>query len=90
MASSKQTAHKSTGGKALRKQLDAKATVKSAAIGALQEASEAYRVGHFKDTNLCAIHAKCVTITPKDIQLAHCICGECASESTMMGNISFF
>ena len=42
----------------------------SAAIGALQEASEAYLVGHFEDTNLCAIHAKRVTIMPKDIQLA--------------------
>ncbi|KAL0595904.1 histone H3.3, partial [Plecturocebus cupreus] len=42
----------------------------SVAIGALQEASEAYLVGLFEDTNLCAIHAKHVTITPKDIQLA--------------------
>ncbi|KAM5303473.1 histone H3.3A-like [Glossophaga mutica] len=48
----------------------------SAAIGALQEASEAYLVGLFEDTNLCAIHAKCVTIMPKDIQLACCIRGE--------------
>ncbi|KAG7224654.1 hypothetical protein INR49_011407 [Caranx melampygus] len=39
----------------------------SAAIGALQEASEAYLVGLFEDTNLCAIHAKRVTIMPKDI-----------------------
>ncbi|CAH2021537.1 unnamed protein product [Acanthoscelides obtectus] len=37
---------------------------------ALQEASEAYLVGLFEDTNLCAIHAKRVTIMPKDIQLA--------------------
>jgi histone H3 len=42
----------------------------SAAIGALQEASEAYLVGHFEDTNVCAIHAKRVTIMPKDLQLA--------------------
>ncbi|XP_052029886.1 histone H3.3A-like [Apodemus sylvaticus] len=42
----------------------------SAGIGALQEASEAYLVGLCEDTNLCAIHAKRVTITPKDIQLA--------------------
>ena len=48
----------------------------SAAIGALQEASEAYLVGLFEDTNLCAIHAKRVTIMPKDIQLAHRIRGE--------------
>nr|CAH7762986.1 unnamed protein product [Callosobruchus chinensis] len=37
---------------------------------ALQEASEAYLVGLFEDTHLCAIHAKRVTIMPKDIQLA--------------------
>ena len=48
----------------------------TAAIGALQEASEAYLVGLFEDTNLCAIHAKRVTIMPKDIQLARRIRGE--------------
>ena len=48
----------------------------SAAIMALQEASEAYLVGLFEDSNLCAIHAKRVTIMPKDIQLARRICGE--------------
>jgi histone H3/H4 len=37
----------------------------SAAIAALQEAAEAYLVGLFEDTNLCAIHAKRVTIMPK-------------------------
>ena len=42
----------------------------SSAIMALQEAAEAYLVGLFEDTNLCAIHAKRVTIMPKDIQLA--------------------
>ncbi|XP_065727756.1 histone H3.3A-like [Phocoena phocoena] len=42
----------------------------TAAIGALQEASEAYVVDLFEDTNLCAIHTKRVTIMPKDIQLA--------------------
>ncbi|KAH0972207.1 hypothetical protein GBA52_024363 [Prunus armeniaca] len=36
----------------------------------LSEAAEAYLVGLFKDTNPCAIHAKRVTIIPKDIQLA--------------------
>eukprot|EP00051_Salpingoeca_urceolata_P004248 m.63755 g.63755 ORF g.63755 m.63755 type:complete len:196 (+) comp13500_c0_seq1:419-1006(+) len=48
----------------------------SAAVGALQEAAEAYLVGLFEDTNLCAIHAKRVTIMPKDIQLARRIRGE--------------
>ncbi|MCI5119556.1 MAG: hypothetical protein D3913_16785 [Candidatus Electrothrix sp. LOE1_4_5] len=45
-------------------------TFQSTAILALQEASEAYLVGMFEDTNLCAIHAKRVTIMPKDMQLA--------------------
>ena len=131
MARTKQTARKSTGGKAPRKQLATKAARKSApATGgvkkphrfrpgtvalreirryqkstellirrlpfqrlvreiaqdfktdlrfessALQEASEAYLVGLFEDTNLCAIHAKRVTIMPKDIQLARRIRGE--------------
>ncbi|CAM9868781.1 unnamed protein product [Lampetra planeri] len=128
MARTKQTARKSTGGKAPRKQLATKAARKSApatggvkkphryrpgtvalreirryqkstellirklpfqrlvreiaqdfktdlrfqssAVMALQEASEAYLVALFEDTNLCAIHAKRVTIMPKDIQLA--------------------
>jgi histone H3 len=50
----------------------------SSALGALQEASEAYLVGLFEDVNLCAIHAKRVvtslsnpkTIMPKDVHLA--------------------
>lgn len=132
MARTKQTARKSTGGKAPRKQLAAKQVRKekapgtkkahryrpgtvalreirkyqkttdllikkapfqrlvrevaqdfktdlrfqSAAIMALQEASESYLVGMFEDTNLCAIHAKRVTIMPKDMQLARRIRGE--------------
>ncbi|EGT34514.1 hypothetical protein CAEBREN_28645 [Caenorhabditis brenneri] len=48
----------------------------SSAVMALQEAAEAYLVGLFEDTNLCAIHAKRVTIMPKDIQLARRIRGE--------------
>nr|XP_055048140.1 histone H3-like [Misgurnus anguillicaudatus] len=138
MARTKQTARKSTGGKAPRKQLATKAARKSApatggvkkphryrpgtvalreirryqkstellirklpfqrlvreiaqdfktdlrfqssAVMALQESSEAYLVGLFEDTNLCAIHAKRVTIMPKDIQLARRIRGERAFE----------
>lgn len=134
MARTKQTARKSTGGKAPRKQLAARCARKSApatggvkkphrfrpgtvalreirryqkstelllrklpfqrlirevaeafkqdlrfqshAIAALQEASEAYLVGLFEDTNLCAIHAKRVTIMPRDMQLARRIRGE--------------
>ena len=48
----------------------------STAIIALQEAAEAYLVGLFEDTNLCATHAKRVTIMQKDIQLARQIYGE--------------
>jgi histone H3 len=48
----------------------------SKAIEALQEAADAYLVGLFEDTNLCAIHAKRVTIMPKDLQLARRIRGE--------------
>lgn len=44
--------------------------VQVGAVGALQEAAEAYLVGLFEDTNLCAIHAKRVTIMPRDIHLA--------------------
>ena len=134
MARTKQTARKSTGGKAPRKQLAVKAARKSApavggvrrphrfrpgtvalreirkyqkntellirklpfqrlvrecaqdfmtdlrfassAVLALQEASESYLVGLMEDSNLCAIHAKRVTIMPKDMQLARRIRGE--------------
>ena len=46
------------------------------AILTLQEAAEAYLVGLLEDTNLCSIHMKHITIMPKDIQHAQCICGE--------------
>ncbi|KAL8674364.1 MAG: hypothetical protein Q9168_001224 [Polycauliona sp. 1 TL-2023] len=55
------------GGEALRWQ--------SQAIQALQESAEAFMVHLFEDTNLCAIHAKRVTIMQKDIQLARRIRG---------------
>jgi histone H3 len=48
----------------------------STSMLALQEASESYLVRLFEDTNLCAIHAKRVTIMPRDIQLARRIRGE--------------
>ena len=48
----------------------------STAVLALQEASELYLLGLFEDTLLCAIHAKRVTIMPKDMQLARRIRGE--------------
>jgi histone H3 len=57
----------------------------SLAIQAMQEAAEAYLVGLFEDTNLCAIHAKRVTITTKDMSLARRIRGE-----TYQQNDNFF
>lgn len=48
----------------------------SAAIGALQEAAESYLVSLFEDVNLCAIHAKRVTIMAKDFKLARRIRGD--------------
>ena len=56
--------------------IDSDLRCQSTAVLALQEASEAYLIGLFEDTNLCAIHAKRVTIMPKDIQLARRIRGE--------------
>ena len=46
------------------------------AVMALQEAAEAYLVSLFEDTNLCAIHAKRVTIMPREMQLARRIRNE--------------
>ncbi len=48
----------------------------SSAVLALQEAAEAYLVGLFEDTNLCAIHSGRVTILAKDMQLARRLRGE--------------
>ena len=48
----------------------------SLAMLALQEAAEAYLVGLFHDTNECALHAKCMMVMPKDMQLAKRIRGE--------------
>ena len=45
-------------------------------VFAFQEAAEAHLVGLFEDSNLCAIHAKRVTVMPKDIQLARRIRGD--------------
>jgi histone H3 len=48
----------------------------ASAIEAIRQSVEAHMVTLFEDANLCAIHRKCVTITPKDIQLARRIRGE--------------
>ena len=55
--------------------------VQSTALLALQEASEAYLVGLFEDTNLLAIHAKRVTIKRSDMVLARRIRGDDRSYS---------
>ena len=47
----------------------------SLALLALQEALEAFMVHVFENTNLCAIHARRVTVMPKDMQLALRLCG---------------
>ena len=49
--------------------------IQTGALAALQEGAESYLVELFEDTNLCAIHAKRVTIMPKDMQLAQRIRG---------------
>ena len=73
-------AHFDKGGGHIRYQSDA--------IGALQEAAEAYLVGLFEDTNLCAIHARRVTIMPKDVLLARRIRGELEKLSSMAGKFA--
>ena len=134
MVRTKQTARKSTGGKAPRKQLATKAARKSApatggvkkphryrpgtvalreirryqkstdllirklpfqrlvreiaqdfktdlrfqgsAVLAIQEATESYMTGLLSDTNLCAVHARRVTIMSRDLKLARRLRGE--------------
>ena len=50
--------------------------IQARVVLALHEAMEAYLVCLLEDTNLCTIHTKCVTILPKDMQLACRIQGE--------------
>ena len=57
----------------------------SLAVLALHEASEAYMVGMFEDTNLCALHAKRVTIMPRDIFLARRLRGEIFTKPDAVG-----
>ena len=48
----------------------------TAALLALQEAAEAYMVSLFEDSLLCTLHAKRVTLMPKDMALARRIRGD--------------
>ena len=57
----------------------------SLAVLALHEASEAYMVGMFEDTNLAALHAKRVTIMPRDILLARRLRGEIFTKPDAVG-----
>ena len=56
--------------------MDHELRFQSQALQALQEATEAYVVGLFEDTNLCAIHAKRQTVMKKDMVLARRIRGD--------------
>ena len=57
----------------------------SLAVLALHEASEAYMVGMFEDTNLAALHAKRVTIMPRDILLARRLRGKILTKPDAVG-----
>ena len=50
--------------------------IQRSAMEALQHSTEAYMVGLFEDINLCCLHAKRKTISPKDVALALRIRGE--------------
>lgn len=50
--------------------------LQTSALGALQEAAEAYLIGLFEDMNLCAIHAKRQTVQPKDMRLVRQLRGD--------------
>ena len=56
--------------------MDHELRFQSQSLQALQEATEAYLVGLFEDTNLCAIHAKRSTVMKKDMELARRIRGD--------------
>jgi histone H3 len=51
------------------------ARVQPSTLACLQEAAESYVVTLFEDANLCAIHAKRITLMPKDFKLAQRIAG---------------
>lgn len=56
--------------------MDHQLRFQSQALVAIQEATEAYIVALFEDTNLCAIHAKRMTVLKKDMHLARRIRGD--------------
>ncbi|EDW59438.1 histone H3.3 [Drosophila virilis] len=50
--------------------------IQPAALAAMQEAAEAYLVGLFEESNLCALHGQRKTLMPKDLWLAQRIRGD--------------
>ena len=50
--------------------------IQASTVMALHEAAEAYIIWLFKDSHICATHAKRITFMPKDMQLARWIRGE--------------
>ena len=60
----------------IRQQAGTDYLVQMSALECLQEAAESYLTGLFEDTNLATIHAKRVTIMPRDLYLARRIRGE--------------
>ena len=62
--------------RSLARDMNPELRFQASSLLALQEATEAYVVGLFEDVNLCALHAKRVTIQSKDMHLARRIRGE--------------
>ena len=55
----------------------------SAAIKALQECSEPYLIRLLEDSQLCTIHAKCVTLMQRDMRLARKLCQDIIMDDAM-------
>ena len=68
------------------KRIDHDLRFQSQALVALQEASEAYVVGLFEDSQLCALHANRVTVMKKDMLLARRIRGDSTLDFTKSGD----
>ena len=50
--------------------------IQAGVVLTLHEATKSYMICLLEDTNLCTMHAKCVTILPWDMRLAQRIWGE--------------
>lgn len=58
----------------------------ASAVAALQESAEAYLVGVFEDVNMCAIHARRVTVMDRDVILARRIRGDRSATAILKRN----